>query len=76
MEWLRALASLCVWMFAIYGLLDLYGEGFEWRLCIAVIVGFLMAYWLWPREREKDPDDPLFWLMDILELFIASPIRY
>ena len=75
MEWLRALASLCVWMFSINGLLDLYFDGFEWHLCAAVIVGFLLAYWLWPSQREKDPDDPLLWFMDLLELIIASPIR-
>ena len=75
MELFRAFLSLLCFIFAINLAFDLILSGFDWLILLAMIVGYSLAHWIWPKKRKADEDEPAKWLLDILELIIELPFR-
>lgn len=70
MEFLRALLSLFLFCFSTYLLLDLFVNGFDGVVLVAVIGGYIAVHYIWPRGGRYNGD----WY-DLLELVLDLPFR-
>jgi Flp pilus assembly protein TadB len=70
MEPLRILLALLAFLAGIAALVHGIAVGPLWVGLLGMVLGFLLAYWLWPRRREVDSA----WF-DVLELLVELPVN-
>lgn len=70
MDFLRTLLAVVLFCLSTYLLLDLFLNGFDWVVLIAVIGGYIAVHYIWPRGGRYGSD----WY-DLLELVLDLPFR-
>jgi hypothetical protein len=70
METLRALLATLVFLVGIACLVHGLSGGPLWPCLLGMALCFLLAYWLWPRNRQAD--SPWF---DALKLLVELPVN-
>lgn len=69
-EVLRMVLATLLLLVGIACLVQGFSQGPLWPCLIGMVVCWVLAYWLWPRNREWDSP----WL-DVLELVIELPVN-
>jgi hypothetical protein len=52
---------------------DLFSAGFNIYTFLCVFVSFILAHYLWPRNRHKNDKD--FDILDIVEIIVDLPFK-
>ena len=66
----RAILAIFVFCISLYLIYDLWANGFSIYVFLPCILGFVVAHYLWPKERDSESH----WY-DALELIIEFPFR-
>jgi hypothetical protein len=67
---LRAVFSIIIFIVSTYCIFDLFLFGFSWAVLAFIVIGYICAYYLWPKKR----DDEAVWY-DSFELIVEFPFR-
>lgn len=70
MDVLRMLLAVLALLAGIAALVQGIVVGPLWAWLLVMALGFLLAYWLWPRHREVESG----WF-DVLELLVELPVN-
>ncbi|SIQ34314.1 hypothetical protein [Aquipseudomonas alcaligenes] len=70
MDVLRMLLAVLALLAGVAALVQGIVVGPLWAWLLGMTLGFLLAYWLWPRQRQVDSA----WL-DVLELLVELPVN-
>lgn len=70
MDVLRMLLAVLALLAGIAALVQGIVVGPLWAWLLVMALGFLLAYWLWPRRREVESG----WF-DVLELLVELPVN-
>lgn len=70
MDDIRAALAITLFGISSYLVYDLFANGFSWLVLAALLAGYLLAHFIWPRKDNSEES----WY-DILEVFIDLPYR-
>ena len=67
---LRVLAATILFTISSYLIYDLFANGFNWLVLLAVITGYLLVHFIWPKYSS--PEGAWY---DALDLIFYFPYR-
>jgi len=70
MEVLRVLASAFIFSVSTYLIYDLFANGFNWIVIVAIVIGYTLVHFIWPKGKKQDSA----WY-ELLELVFDLPYR-
>lgn len=70
MDEVRVIIAAIIFCICTYLVYDLFANGFNFWVLLAIIVGYTLVHYIWPRGKKEDST----WF-DLLEIILDLPYK-